>query len=253
MIRIEGRLATYGEVWFDEEVPVNPGVDVLLYKQRPQPIAEHPASAFITLVSDLSGAEASLMAAFGSTNRYKIKRADTKDALEAEFFVEPRPELATFCDFYDAFAQLKKLEPSYRRGLMAAAQAGQLVLTSARRDGVRLVWHAYILQGTTAALLYSASHFRDRPSGDRAALGRANRWLHWRDMLSLRKAGALHYDWGGLFEDETVAEHAGINEFKYNFGGRREVTYNCSVGMTIKGRCFLSVQKMLQRFPRKLR
>ena len=253
MIRIEGRVATYGEVWFDEEVPENPDVDVLLYKQRPQPIVDQPASAFITLVNDLFVDDASLMAGFGSTNRYKIKRADTKDALEAEFIAEPKPEIAGFCDFYDAFARLKKLQPSYRRGLTAAAQARQLVLTAARRDGVRLVWHAYILQGRTAALLYSASHFREKAVGDRAVLGRANRWLHWRDMLGLRKVGILHYDWGGLFEDETVAEHAGINQFKYDFGGRREVTYNCTVGLTIKGRCFLSVQKTLQRLPRRLR
>ena len=74
-----------------------------------------------------------------------------------------------------------------------------------------------------------------------------------RDMLGFRKIGITQYDWGGLFEDETVPEHAGVNRFKCDFGGRRQHTYNCTVPMTMKGRLFLSFQKTVERFPGKLR
>ena len=39
MIRIKGRTATYGEIWYDEKPPSDPGVDIILYRQRPIPIA----------------------------------------------------------------------------------------------------------------------------------------------------------------------------------------------------------------------
>ena len=34
MIRINGRGAVYGEVWYDEETPSDSGVDIVLYRQR---------------------------------------------------------------------------------------------------------------------------------------------------------------------------------------------------------------------------
>ena len=253
MIRIEGKVATYGEIWFDEEVPNDQSVDVLIYRQRPKPVENHASSTFLTLVTDLQADDNALAAGFGNTNRYKIKRADTKDALDAELVSEPLSCIDAFCEFYDAFARHKALESSYRRGLTAAAHAGQLVLTMARRDREVLIWHAYIRQGSTAALLHSASHFREKASIDRAMLGRANRWLHWRDMLGLRKLGVTQYDWGGLFEDETIPEHAGVNRFKYDFGGRRKLTYNCTVPLTMKGRFFLSFQQALDRLPKRRR
>ena len=40
MIRIKGRGAVYGEVWYDEEPPRDCGVDIVLYRQRVAPIAE---------------------------------------------------------------------------------------------------------------------------------------------------------------------------------------------------------------------
>src|SRR5688572_17228786 len=183
MIRIQGRLATYGEIWFDEEAPSDPGVDVLFYRQRPWPIEKACCSLFLTLVTDLEVDEDKIIDGFGSSNRYKIKRAESKDALESTFVTDARTHVAAFCDFYDQFARQKSLERAYRRGIMAAAEAGELVLTSACREGKPLVWHSYMRQGRTAALLHSASLFRDKDSADRALLGRANRWLHWRDML----------------------------------------------------------------------
>jgi len=53
------------------------------------------------------------------------------------------------------------------------------------------VWHAYILSGRTARLLHSGSCFRNREAHYRALVGRANRWLHWKDMLQLKASEAL--------------------------------------------------------------
>ena len=247
MIVINGRLASYAEIWFDEERPRNVAADVLIFRQRPAPLDSGTCTPFLTLVSDLSMDETRIMEGFGNTNRYKIRRAETKDGLEAAFVTDPLARLDEFCEFYDAFAREKSMQPAYRRGLVAASAARQLVLTSASRGGEPLVWHAYVISAKRAALLHSASHFRGRENSDRALCGRANRWLHWRDMLSFRQMGLLQYDWGGLFENETDAEHASINHFKSEFGGRREQTYECTLPLTAKGRLYLLARGTLER------
>jgi hypothetical protein len=245
MIHIKGRLATYGEIWFDEQPPRAAGVDVLMFRQRSLPIEGHLCSPFLSLVNDLSESEETLMAGFGNTNRYKIKRAASKDGLAAEWPADLHAQLDSFSDFYDEFARQKRLQPVYRRGLNAACTSGQLVLSYASKDGCTLVWHAYITQGHKIALLHSASFFRELQNGDRALLARANRWLHWRDMLHFKQIGLHIYDWGGLFADETDPARAGINSFKREFGGRSVCTYNCSIAITMKGSAYLKARSVV--------
>jgi hypothetical protein len=246
MITIKGRFSTYGEIWFDEEPPRLGNVDVLMFRLRPLPLDSAACAPFRSLVSDLTIDADALIACFGGNNRYKIKRADTKDGLAFEFMTDTAPHLDAFCTFYDDFAGQKKLPAAYRRGLDAASAAGQLVLSSASRGGERIVWHAYIRSGTTAALLHSASHFREHEGGvDPAVVGRANRWLHWKDMLAFKAIGITRYDWGGMFDDESVASHASINNFKREFGGTPVQSYNCTVARSVKGRAYVAIRSLI--------
>jgi hypothetical protein len=122
------------------------------------------------------------------------------------------------------------------------------VLTSASRNGEALVWHAYVMCGEAARLQYSGSCFRTRESDYRALVGRANRWLHWKDMLRFRRMGMKRYDWGGLFEDESAPERAGINKFKKGFGGREERSYDCTVPVSLRGRLWLPLRDAWRRW-----
>ena len=250
MIRIDGRGAVYGEVWFDEEPHGDSGVDIVLYHQREAPIANARITPFLSLVTDLSVGEEAIASEFGKDCRYKVRRADTKDGLQAEIVLDPESRLDDFGEFYDEFARQKSLPPCDRQWLRAACKARQLALTSASRDGEALIWHAYVIAGKTARLQYSASPFRDRDKDYRALIGRANRWLHWKEMLRFRELGLERYDWGGLFEDESAPEHAGVNQFKRDFGGRPERTYNCTVPVTLRGRVYLPLRETWHRLKR---
>jgi hypothetical protein len=242
MIRIEGRGAVYGEVWYDEDPPVDSRVDIVLYHQRGTPIAAGRCTPFISLVTDLSVEEDAITEKFGKECRYEIRRAETKDGLRMEFITEPEKRLDEFRAFYDAFARQKSLAPSDQQWLVATCKARQLTLTSASRNGEALVWHAYVVSGKAARLQYSGSCFRTRESDYRALVGRANRWLHWQDMLRFKEIGIDRYDWGGLFEDESVPERTGINQFKKGFGGQPERTYDCIVPLTLRGRLWLRLR-----------
>jgi hypothetical protein len=247
MIQFKGRGVVYGELWYDEELPRDPGVDIVLYRQREAPIADARATPFLSMVTDLSVAEDALAEKFGKDCRYKIRRAETKDGLVMELITEPEGRLDEFRSFFDAFARQKSFWPCDHQWLLAACKARQLVLTSASRDGEALVWHAYLTSGKTAWLQYTGSCFRDKGNDYRALIGRANRWLHWKEMLRFKLMGIERYDWGGLFEDESVPENAGINRFKKDFGGQPVRSYDCTVPVTLKGRIWLPLRDAWRR------
>lgn len=248
MIRIKGKAVVYGEVWFDEEVPADPGVDVVVYRQRQQPVPGIRYTPFLTMISDLAVAEDAITEPFVNTCRYHIRRADSKDGLRAEFITEPESRLDEFCDYFDAFAKQKSIDPTSREWLEQARKAGQLVLTSASCQDAVLAWHAYFVSGNLSWLEHSASSFRDVGPEHRNLVGRANRWLHWRDMLGFKASGITRYDWGGMFQDESTPERAGINNFKRGFGGRLEHRYEYTLPVTTRGRIYLPLRDAWRRW-----
>ena len=240
MIRYKGHTTTYGELWYEEQLPDDPNIDVALYRQRSSPVPGARVAPFLSIVNDLDGDD--LIAGFGKDCRYKVKRAEARDGLKVDFIAEPASRLHEFQAFYDAFAAEKGLRPSYAAWLQAACAARQLFLTRATRDGEPLVWHAFLLAGSSAWLQYTGSCFRHRDNEFRAIVGRANRWLHWQEMLHFREMGIARYDWGGLFEDESTAERAGINRFKKEFGGKPVRRYDCERPVSLKGRVWLPLR-----------
>src|SRR5258708_7485951 len=247
MIRIRGRSAVYGEVWYDEELPRDPGVDIVLYRQRETPIADARTTPFLTMVSDLAGGADAIAEKFGKDCRYKIRRAEAKDGLRMEFITDPESRLDEFSAFFDAFARQKSHWPCDRQWLLAACKARQLVLTSASQNGEALVWHAYLTSGRAAWLQYTGSCFRNKENDYRALVGRANRWLHWREMLQFKEMGIKRYDWGALSEDKPIPETAGTNRFKKAFAGQQLRTYDCTVPAPLKGPTCLPLRDVWRR------
>jgi len=247
MIRYRGHATTYGEVWYDEAFAPDCGVDVLLCRQRSAPVPGGKITPWRSLVVDLTRGEDAIMDDFGKDCRYKVKRADARDGLGMAFITEPAHRLDEFRAFYDAFAAEKNLHACHHEWLLAACAASQIVLTCATRDGEPLVWHAFLIAGGSAWLQYTASRYRNRDNAHRALVGRANRWLHWKEMLEFRRLGAARYDWGGLFEDESTPERAGINRFKKEFGGRAVRTYDTVLPVTLKGRLWLPLRDAWRR------
>jgi hypothetical protein len=248
MLRIKGKVVTYGEIWYDEEPPSRPGVDVLVCRQRGAAPPGVAAEEKLTLVSDVSVPEDAIAESFINTCRYQIRRADTKDGLTEEFITEPAGRLDEFCEYFDAFAPKVSIDPADRQWLGEACRTGMLVLSTARApDGTTLVWHAYFRRGSLSQLQHSASYFRDGDADHRNLVGRANRWLHWRDMLAFKRLGVTRYDWGGVFEDDSTPVRAGINNFKRSFGGRLERRCEYAVPVSALGRIFLPLRDAWRR------
>jgi hypothetical protein len=246
MIRIQGRAVVYGEVWFDEEPPDHAGVDIMVHRYRPTPLVNARTTLLHSLQTDLAAPPEEILARFEESCRRQIRRAERQDPLRHELFPEAAEVLDEFTEFYDRFARQKGLWLTYRHWLARAAAARQLALSCVSCDGERIVWHAHLCAGCTVQLAHSASLYRSMNADQRSLIARANRWLHWRDMLAFKAARALCYDWGGMFADESTAERAGINRFKRTFGGAPVLAYECTVPVTLRGRVWLTLRGALR-------
>ena len=251
MIRIKGRAVVYGELWFDEAPPTQlAGFDVLVHRYRAAAIPHAHNLPLHSLRTDLGQTPEAIAAGYDETCRRHVRRAERQDGLHHEVLPDAADALEEFAGFYDVFARQKGLPLADRHWLQCTAEAGQLVLSCASREGERLIWHAHLRAGCTVQLAHSASLYRGMNDDYRALVARANRWLHWRDMLTFKSQGLRSYDWGGMFADESTPERAGIHRFKRSFGGVPVLAYECSLPVTLRGRVWLLIRGALRSPPR---
>jgi hypothetical protein len=223
-------------------------VDILRFLNVLEPRANRRWTRAETLIVDLTLAEEAVLSQMSKRTRYEVRRAASKDGLVAETFGRPEPEvLERFTRYYDEFAQSKGLSPLARPRLDALAGRGMLVLTlvSSEEDGSPLAWHAYAGAARRAMLLYSASLFREQDDSEaRNRMGRANRYLHWSDMLSFKAAGYVEYDLGGIDVAGRDPATTRIADFKRGFGGELRPTHTASAGVSAKGRLALAALRL---------
>ena len=225
------------ELWFRIGQPT--ACDLVRYFQ----IAGSPrgvrAVPFTTLCIDIARPTEQIFSSFSSHTRRKVRRSETRDHLAYEFVPHPdRRLIAEFIMSYREFCRQKGLPISGLRRIDALLKQWKLALSVARTvDGKTLVWHSYLISGNRARLLQSVSLFRNYAgSGDRNMMGRANRWLHWRDMCALREVGVATYDLGGWYGGHNDQEKLRINAFKEGFGGTPTVEFGWVVGISVTGR-----------------
>ncbi len=90
----------------------------------------------------------------------------------------------------------------------------------------------------------------EKDAAENQMLGRANRYHRWQDILKFKSLGVLTYDLGGLYTNPTSQHLLNINKFKDEFGGERVRQFNWRYGITIKGKLFLLLRKMLISSPK---
>jgi hypothetical protein len=247
MIVRETHFYRLAEVFFDEE-PASPRVDIIEHFQRSRPIPGARSKDFYTIHLDLTRDPNSLLSEFSETCRYQIRRAE-RDELKQEAWMSARGDVVEdFIVFFDRFARGKGLPPAPAERLHTLARAGVLDLSAVSRDDDALVWHAYLRAGNRARLLHSASLFREHDdTGTRSLIGRANRYLHWHDLLRYQDAGIPLFDFGGWYSGQDDEELLRINAFKESFGGRVVPEFHCAVPTSVRGRMVLCARRLRNR------
>lgn len=168
--------------------------------------------------------------------RYEIRRAIKRDKLQATMIVAPlKADVEAYIEYYNKFADSKKMHHINERRIKALAEQSMYAITKCfGSEDTILVEHAYYLdkKENRVMLATSASMFRENESSEyRNLIGRANRMLHYKDILAFKELGYKVYDYGGIgdYNDELKA----IAEFKLGFGGDVR-TYDASFTLHLK-------------------
>jgi lipid II:glycine glycyltransferase (peptidoglycan interpeptide bridge formation enzyme) len=248
MIIYKNRYLTYCLAYFDEYSPHLKtyhnlsNIDIIYENQYTKKrLFSHE---FYTMFIDLTLPEEKIFSFFEKNTQYEIKRANGKDFVTT-ITLNAKTDKLLFYDFYDKFIQVKGLHPLGIRETDLLIDNDMFIIRSAIYNDEKIVFHTYITENNRARLAQSASLFRE--SQDRAyrnLIGRANRLLHWEDMLYFKQKGYLIYDLGGISMESANQEAKSINQFKKSFGGSLVKEYNSIVPVSLKGYFYLLYRKI---------
>lgn len=239
------------EFFFDEQESGTPA-DIVRYQFRPDPVNGCESSDFHTLCLNLACDADTILSKIHKETRYEIRRA-SKDSFTCEYHSHPDAALAEeFFGFYDQFADSKNVPRVNRTRISAFRQHDVLDLSRVRgADGRVLVWHAYLRMRNCARLIHSASHFRAADKSEATTIGRANRYLHWKDILYCKETGLGVYDFGGWYAGQTDVEKLKINHFKESFGGEPVHQYNADRSNSLMGAAALRARVAMRLLDRR--
>jgi len=171
------------------------------------------SKAFYTIVNPLDISEEEIFKRFTRTVRNEVRRCE-KENVQCGL-IENADE---FRRFHNDFAAAKGTYLA-DKGLIDGYKEN-LVITCAKRDGKVLAAHAYLCdRGAGTVRLLFSSNARLTERFDVNLVGRANKFLHFRDMLYFKEHGYAVYDFGGFAYNTSDKERQGINSFKRSFGG----------------------------------
>lgn len=184
----------------------------------------------------LEQTEEDLFRGMSKNTRYEVKRARERDGLHTGLMTEISEEdRKAYISFYNRFADSKNRAHIDENRVGELVRQGKYAISRCSgKNGELLVEHAYYLdrEGGRVMLATSASLFRAaEDSAYRNMVGRANRLLHYMDMVAFKRLGYLTYDMGGAgdYNDELKA----IADFKLGFGGE-VVPYDAGFTIPLK-------------------
>lgn len=169
---------------------------------------------FYTIVNALDIPEQEIFKGFTSTVRNEVRRSE-RENVQCGLM----DSLEEFRRFHNDFAAAKGTYLA-DEGLIDGYK-DKLVITCAKLDERMLAAHAYLCDreaGTVRLLLSSNIRLTERM--DANFIGRANKLLHFKDMMHFKENGYLVYDFGGFAYNTNEKQRQGINAFKQSFGGK---------------------------------
>lgn len=223
--------------------------DLVRYFYWSTPIPGAICKMLSTAVTDLQEDPDHLLAGMEKESRRLIRYAEKNDTLVYESWSNGEPDaLLKITDLHDAFAVAKGLQKSDREFLKRAAEAGTLDMSlMSGSDGDPISWRVYYSAHPSVRPIRGGSLYSDKAlASERQAVGRATRYLVWRDMLRFSAKGFTTYDHGGWYTgNETKLLE--INAFKKQFGVRVVDQCDCVEAITWKGKLALRFLEARQR------
>ena len=254
---IKNSFFTSKQIFFEEVSKINNSrkVDTLLILGHPYPVTtfhnvKTKCTKQITLLSDICEEDQKLWESISKTVRNEIRRA-AREGVSCKIYDSHNINeelIKHFNELYHGMYAEKGKEDAYlpMNAINSFIENNAFIISVAEVDGEIAVCHSYVVDHNNARLLHSCSEFRNVDSNKRNAIGRANKYLHWKDIQYLKKCGIKVYDWGGITSYDTPN---GIDRFKIAFGGRCKEYYNILCYQTLRsqvGHALLNIIKKIR-------
>jgi hypothetical protein len=153
--------------------------------------------------------------------RYKINRAMNRDELSYFELTHPTDgEIEEFSEFFNPFAKERNIRQCDVNKLKAIRDQRALVISYiADKSNQVLCYHVHHKEEEQGYLIYSASkRYEKNGSNERNLIGRANRYLHWKDIQSFKEKGCKWYNFSGKVLDKEDKGGQNVNNFKLEYG-----------------------------------
>lgn len=247
------RMFSLERIWFPEDgCGLDSESDIVRLLRVRSDHAEYKGSINeinYTLISNLDESEGELFSKMRRSYRAQIRRcADDGDVAvsmyEAANLKEAPSIIRDFCDTYMTFCASSKM-PGLKKFFDARKINSYIenncitVSRAAFKNGS--VYHLYVHDDKNTVILYSASDFRNKDVDSNLA-GRANKFLHYKDMMYFKAHGLRSYDWGNI---SSPIEPNGVDNFKIAFGGEKTAVYNIFLGNSLSGKILVSIRKYI--------
>jgi lipid II:glycine glycyltransferase (peptidoglycan interpeptide bridge formation enzyme) len=239
------------EIWYNFSEKPEKATDVFRYKfvTENNPNAASYEKLF-TILIDLTKNKDEIFLDIRKNSRYEINRARDKDSVICAALLKTGTgdfqALSQYISFFNQFALSKGRSRINYTDLEQFFTAKNLCIRYVSKDDEILTMHAYVISDNTARLHQSSSLFRSSENSDyRNMVARANRYLHWDDILYFKKLGLSWYDLGGWYGGNENKEQLAINVFKESFGGQLKEEYSYIVPRTLKGKISVFFHSLL--------
>jgi len=204
-----------------------------------------------TAKTSLDNSQDDILKSFTKTVRYEISRSIKENvlvtfvrSLQMKDFEKEITELQSYYGLFCKQNSRQFIESFFNKNeLQKLAEKGALAYSYAD-TGAFKVYHVYCVDGISSMLLFSFSFMYDKAQEttvDKGSLGRANKYLHFFDMMCLKEDGVRDYDWGGVFNPEKPN---GIDKFKLSFGAQPRRVYTTYTGQSFKGKVLVLLSKI---------
>ena len=231
---------TNTESWFADKIDKKNKYKFSYYRQAliNVPTQSFYKEEFHTLLTNLRLSEEELFRKCSATVRNEIKRAEREGGTFSY-----NTSIENFIPFYNNFARIKGLEVIKESQMKAYGK--HLIITEATFNNKVLASHSYIIDEELRRVrLYQSATQRFSKELDHNLIGRANKFLHYKDMLKFKELNYSVYDWGGIAHDTMDSNLIGINKFKKSFGGIESVEYNYA---SLPYIWFMQIKKIFKR------
>ncbi|NTW70841.1 MAG: hypothetical protein HGA49_01190 [Eubacteriaceae bacterium] len=236
------------EVWFSQQKDNDKKADIISYCQTPTEFAVLKKHSR-TFITDLTKSEEALWNNIHKSCQQQIRKAQREGISTTMAFSESltADSIREFVFSHHLFLEEKKLPSSKNETeyLTLLWESGNLAISKALWGDKILACHVTIYDSEVARGLFSVSHYRSDPCVNKNMVGRANRLLHYTDMLSFKNHGGKIYDWGGISDREEIRN---ITDFKSRFGGVEIDTFYVDEAVSLKGKLVLETKKIITKY-----